>query len=153
LSLWSRFSNLFQTERVQREIDEELRAHIEDAIEAGRDPKEIRKSFGSVLRHSEDSRDIKLLPWLDSVRADAIFGWRQLRKRPITSLAAILSLALAIGSCTSVFRLADALLLRPLPVRHADELYAMVLRGVARTVRFETANGESIRNSYSCGMP
>ncbi|MBV9224740.1 MAG: ABC transporter permease, partial [Acidobacteriaceae bacterium] len=123
-------ANLFRTERLGREIDEELRAHIQDAMEAGRDPEEIKRSFGSLLRYREQSRDAKLVVWIDSLRADLIFGWRQLRKRPVTSLAAVLSLALAIGACTSVFRLVDALLLRPLPVRDAGSLYAMVLRGV-----------------------
>ena len=130
MPLWSRFANLFRTERLHREIDAELETHIEQAIEEGRDPEEARRAFGSMLRYREESRDWKLAVWMDSIRADLIFGWRQLRKRPGTSLAAVLSLALAIGSCTSVFRLVDALLLRPLPVQHADRLYAMILRGV-----------------------
>ena len=54
--------------------------------------------------------------WLDSLRADTIFGIRQLIKNKVSSGAAILSLALAIGACTSAFRLIDAVLLRPLPV-------------------------------------
>lgn len=130
MSLWSRLANLFRTEDLRREIDEELRSHIDEAIAEGRDPDEINRAFGSQLRHREQSRDAKLVLWIDSLRADLIFGWRQLCKRPVTSLAAIASLALAIGSCTSVFRLVDALLLRPLPVRDADRLYAMVLHGV-----------------------
>jgi predicted permease len=63
--------------------------------------------------------------WLDSLRADAVFGWRQLRKNRVTSAAAILSLALAIGACTSAFRLIDALLLRPLPVAEPERLYTL----------------------------
>src|SRR3954463_14825996 len=66
---------------------------------------------------------------VDSVRADAVFGWRQLRKRPVTSAAAILSLALAIGACTSAFRLIDALLLRPLPIAHPERLYSVTFKG------------------------
>lgn len=130
MSIWSRVANLFRMERLNREIDEEFQMHIDEAIESGRDPKEARTAFGPLLRYREQSRDLKLVVWIDSVRADLIFGWRQLCKRPTTSIAAVLSLALAIGSCTAVFRLIDALLLRPLPVRHADHLYAMVLRGV-----------------------
>ena len=63
--------------------------------------------------------------WLDSLRADAVFGWRQIRKNRVTSAAAILSLALAIGACTSAFRLIDALLLRPLPVAEPERLYTL----------------------------
>jgi predicted permease len=64
------------------------------------------------------------------LRADAVFGWRQIVKRKVSSAAAILSLALAIGSCTSAFRLIDALLLRPLPVAHADRLFDLNRHGI-----------------------
>jgi hypothetical protein len=64
------------------------------------------------------------------VRADAIFGWRQLAKTKITSATAILSLALAIGACTSAFRLIDALLLRPLPVANPERLYDLSRQGI-----------------------
>jgi predicted permease len=70
------------------------------------------------------------LRWLDSLRADAVLGWRQLGKHPVTSAAAILSLALALGACTAAFRLVDAMLLRPLPVAGADRLRIVAQRGV-----------------------
>jgi predicted permease len=70
------------------------------------------------------------LRWLDSLRADAVFGVRQLLKKKVTSAAAILSLALAIGSCTSAFRLIDALLLRPLPIFEPQRLYTLSRQGV-----------------------
>src|SRR5579872_5230449 len=129
MSLLSRIANIFRSDRVNREIDEELQSHIAEAIEHGRDPAEARRSFGSPMRKREQSRDIRLLPWLDSLRADAVFGWRQLNKKKVTSAAAILSLALAIGACTTAFRLIDALLLRPLPVANPQELYQAVLAG------------------------
>src|ERR1022692_4133314 len=111
MSLWSRITNLFQPHRVTREIDDELQSHIAEAIAQGRDPDEVQRAFGSPLRHREESRDLRLVPWLDSLRADAVFGWRQLRKKKITSAAAILSLALAMGASTAAFRLIDAMLL------------------------------------------
>src|SRR6476660_4367838 len=117
-------------ERLNREIDEELESHIEEAIAQGRDPIEARRAFGSALRHREGSRDVRLIAWLESLRADAVFGWRQLNKTKITSAAAILSLALAIGACTSAFRLIDALLLRPLPIAHPERLYLLGLKGI-----------------------
>ena len=129
MSLWSRIANQLRTDRLSREIDEELGSHLDEAIERGRDPAEARRAFGSTLQHRERSRDIRIIPWLDSLRADAVFGWRQIMKRKATSAAAILSLALAIGACTSAFRIIDALLLRPLPVAHADRLYAVAFEG------------------------
>ena len=123
MSLWSRIANVFRGDRLNREIDEELESHIREAIEHGRDPAAARRALGSALRHREESRDIRLIGWLDSLRTDAVFGWRQLKKNKVTSAAAIVSLALAIGACTAAFRLIDALLLRPLPVTNADRLY------------------------------
>src|SRR6266700_1372874 len=113
MSLWSRIANVLRGDRLSREIDEELQSHIEEAIQQGRDPLEVRRSFGSPLRQREASRDMRVVAWLDSLRADAVFGCRQLMKNKVTSAAAILSLALAIGACTAAFRLIDAMLLRP----------------------------------------
>src|SRR5712692_4636313 len=130
MSLRSRIANVVRGDGLSREIDEELEAHIVEAIEQGRDPAEARRAFGSVVRQREQSRDIRLIPWLDSLRADAVFGWRRLKKNKVTSAAAILSLALAIGACTAAFRLIDAMLLRPLPVREPERLYALSYQGI-----------------------
>src|SRR6266852_2968275 len=132
MSLWSRIVNVVRGDGLSRELDEELESHLAEAIEQGRAPAEVRRAFGSALRRREESRDIRLIAWLDSLRADAVFGWRQLKKNKATSAAAILSLALAIGACTSAFRLIDALLLRPLPVAAPERLYALtrVERGI-----------------------
>lgn len=129
MSLWSRIANVFLSSHLHSELDEELESHVEEAIAHGRDESEVRRVLGSPLRHREASRDVKLLPWLDSLRADAIFGWRQLNKHKVTSAAAILSLALAIGACMSAFRLIDALLLRPLPIANPERLHIVAFRG------------------------
>jgi predicted permease len=126
---------------LNREIDEELEAHIAEAITHGRDPIEARRAFGSALRHRENSRDVRLVAWLESLRSDAIFGWRQLNKTKVTSLAAILSLALAIGACTSAFRLIDALLLRPLPVSNPERLYDLSRQGIGPDGKPQTFDG------------
>ncbi len=123
MSTWSRIANVFRRERLQGELDEELLAHIEEAVANGRDPAEARRAFGSMLRRREDSQDIKLSVWIEALRSDLTFGVRQLLKHKTASAAAILSLGLAIGACTSAFRLLDALLLRPLPVADPDHLY------------------------------
>jgi predicted permease len=130
MSLWTRIVNVLRGERLNREIDEELEAHIAEAIAEGRDPVEARRAFGSTLRHRDGSRDVRLVSWLESLRSDAIFGLRQLKKTKVTSAAAILSLALAIGACTSAFRLIDAILLRPLPVANPERLYDLAEQGI-----------------------
>lgn len=141
MSLWSRIANIFGGERLNREIDEEFEAHIEEAIAQGRDAKSARKAFGSPLRHREGSRDARLIGWLESLRADAVFGLRQLAKTKVTSIAAILSLALAIGACTCAFRLIDALLLRPLPVAHPEQLYDLARQGIGPEGKPQTFDG------------
>jgi predicted permease len=125
MSLWSRISNALRSERLNREIDEELQSHIEESIASGRDPREARRAFGSPLRAREASHSIRATGWLESILADLRFGWRQLWRNKIASLTAVLSLALGIGSCVAAFRLMDALLWRPLPISNSSRLYVL----------------------------
>ena len=60
MSLWSRVANAVRGERLNREIEEELQSHIEEAIASGRDPKEARGAFGSVLHAREASHGIRV---------------------------------------------------------------------------------------------
>jgi putative ABC transport system permease protein len=130
MSWCSRIINVVRGERSLRQVDDELQSHIQEAIEKGRDPEEARRAFGSIIQQRERSRDMKIVPWLDSLRADAVFGWRQLKKNKVTSAAAILSLALAIGACSSAFRLIDAVLLRPLPIADPERLEMVGYEGL-----------------------
>jgi predicted permease len=125
MSLWSRISNALFGERLNREIEEELQAHIEEAIASGRDPREAHRAFGSALHAREASHSVRVVGWLESLLADVRFGWRQLCRNKITSVAAVLSLALGIGSCVAAFRLIDALLWRPLPISNSSKLYVL----------------------------
>src|ERR1051325_9623577 len=145
MSRWSRIANVFRSDRLSRELDEELASHLAEAVEQGRDPGEANRALGRALYLREKSCDLKLLPWLDSLRADAVFGWRQLLKRKATSAAAILSLALAIGACNSGFRVIDAILFRPLSVAGSDRLYSVARRGLGPSGDF--------RISESCEYP
>jgi hypothetical protein len=125
MSLWSRISNALFGERLHREIEEELQSHIEEAIASGRDPKDVHRAFGSALHAREASHSLRVVGWLESLLADVRFGWRQLCRNKITSFAAVLSLALGIGSCVAAFRLIDVLLWRPLPISHSSNLYEL----------------------------
>ena len=130
MSLLSRMANVFRGDRCEprdrRRAGVAHRGSDRAGPRPGRGPAGVR--LGAAQR--EESRDVRLVPWLDSLRADAVFGWRQLKKKKVTSAAAILSLALAIGACTSAFRLIDALLLRPLPVADPERLYALCREGI-----------------------
>ena len=129
MGLLSRLGNVFRGERLNSEIQEEMDAHLAEAVAQGRDPKEARRAFGSVAREREESHSVRVVGWLDSLRADVVFGWRQLMKRKVTTGAAVLSLALGIGACLSAFRLVDALLFRALPITAPERLYGLFREG------------------------
>lgn len=125
MSLWTRVWNVLRGDALHRELNEEFESHMDEAIASGRDPVEVRRAFGSVLRQREASHRVRVVGSLDSLRADVVFGWRQLRRNRVTTAVAVLSLALAMGACVSAFRLIDALLWRPLPVTAPERLFAV----------------------------
>jgi predicted permease len=113
------------------DLEEELRLHAaltrEEAARRGKAPVEsppaVSLTSPSVDRALERLRDQRGLPWLDALLADVVFGWRQVTAHPTVSLAAVVSLGLAMGASTGAFRLVDAVLLRPLPVETPDRLF------------------------------
>ena len=130
MSWLSRLMNAFRPDRLDRELEEELRFHLEaraeEAIRRGMNPqdaaREARLRLGNELHTRETSRDARLMPWLESLLKDARFGFRMLRKDSAVTAAALASLALAIGASLAAFALVDALLLRPLPVYQPERL-------------------------------
>jgi putative ABC transport system permease protein len=125
-----RLANVFRSGRLDDDLEDELRFHLEEKtrrlIAEGMPPdaaaQEARRRLGNGLTTRERSRDIKLLPWLDALVRDVRFGCRVLRKDAVVTTAAILSLALAMGACIAAFALIDALILRPLPVASPQRL-------------------------------
>ena len=130
MSLWSRLTNVFRPDGLDQDLEDEQRFHIEERAEElearglSRHAafEQARRQFGRRIQLRESSRDLRLMPWLDSLWRDVRFGQRLLRKDAAVSLAAIVSLGLAIGACTAAFSLVDALILRKLPVRDPDTL-------------------------------
>lgn len=130
-SLPLRMRTLFKKRAMETELDEEIRFHVERQVDAlverGFSPETARgmamKEMGNVERQMEQCREVRAWHWLEILRADVRFGWRQLMKRKVTTAAAVLSLALGIGSCVAAFRLVDALFLRPMPVSDPASLY------------------------------
>jgi len=130
MSWFSRAANALGGGRLDKELDEEMRFHMEARAEElmrdGSSPteaqREAQRRLGNSLAYREESRDARLAGWLESLGKDARFGVRILWKDRVVTLAAILSLALAIGACAAAFALIDALILRPLPVDQPDRL-------------------------------
>ncbi len=126
MSIWRRITNVFRSEKLAREYDEEISSHMEEARADGRD---ARRAMGSPLKHRDEMHDAHVFTWLDSLRADAVYGWRRLSRSKVTTAAAVISLGLAIGACTAAFRLVDAVMLTPLPIKSPNELYSLALKG------------------------
>ena len=78
--------------------------------------------FGAVEAIKEHYRDEQGLPFLDNLVQDVRYALRQLRKAPLFTLTATLSLAMGIGANTAVFTVIERVLLRPLPVANPQEL-------------------------------
>jgi putative ABC transport system permease protein len=133
MSWLSRVVNVFRTSRMDRELEEELRFHVEErTAELMRDglPRASAEAMalrqlGRPLRLREESRDIKLLPWLETLPQDVRFALRGLRRSPTFAFAAVCTLALGLGANTAIFSLVYAALLKPLPYPNPDELVAI----------------------------
>ena len=128
-----KFFGLFTNSRTEAEMNREMASHLalleEEFLRKGMVPAEARRqariSFGGVEQTRIACREERGLPFIEKLWADVRFGWRQLCRNKITSAAAVLSLALGIGSCVAAFRLIDALLWRPLPISGASNLYVL----------------------------
>lgn len=113
------------------ELAEEIRLHIEERaehlMEEGMTRQEAeraaRMAFGNPTLLEERSREVWHWPTLESIWADVRFALRQHRRSPGFTLAAVLTLALAIGANAVVFGLMEGLILRPLNVPQAESLY------------------------------
>jgi len=129
-TLISQSKALFGRHKLDHDLDEELRAHIDLAIEEnlkqGMSMERARtaalKTFGGVTQAREAYRVQRGIPLIEQIARDVRFGIRQLRRSPGFALTAILTLAIGLGANMAVFSLINGLLLRSLPVPHADEL-------------------------------
>src|SRR5690242_1317605 len=117
--LWGTLSR----NRRDREMEEELRSHLElaseDMVRHGSSREEAfraaRLTAGGVSQAMDAMRDQRGLAWLDGLTLDVSYALRSLRHNPAFTAVAVLTLALAIAGNTVIFGVIDAVLLRPLP--------------------------------------
>ena len=143
-----RLRSLWRGADLDRELDEELRDHLERQVDAnishGMTPETARRSallaIGGIERRKDEMRDTRGISAVENLLRDLRLAARQLRKQPGFTFTAIVSLALGIGANTAIFQLLNALSLRTLPVKGPHELVEMRLTGDGRAGRHTGRN-------------
>src|SRR5437879_3985532 len=123
-------NRLFGKRKRDKELDEEVRSHLEMAArervgrgEAADDAKHAaRQEFGNVGLVKEVARDQWGSRWLEDIAEDARYGVRRMRKSPGFTAIAVLTLALGIGVNTAIFSLVNGILLVSLPYPNPERL-------------------------------
>jgi len=148
--LLSRAAGLWQRQErmqdLQREIESHLELEADELQESGISAEEsrhaARRAFGNTALVAEDVRALRSLSWVEGLGRDLRYAGRALRKTPGFTAVAVLTLALGIGANTAIFSAIDALMLRPLPFSHAEQLVRL----------YATKNNVAIEGFYA-GSP
>ena len=133
MSWFSRLKNALYSRRLDDDLADEIRDHVErraeDLHRRGLTPSEAQRqaalAFGNVTRVREASRDLKVWVRLEGSLQDIRYAARGLVRNRVFAVTAIVSLGLAIGANTAIYSVVDAALLRPLPLPQPDRLLAL----------------------------
>ncbi|MFB3776288.1 MAG: ADOP family duplicated permease [Bryobacteraceae bacterium] len=113
---------LFRRDHLDRDLEEEMRLHLEMKADEAGDPASARRSFGNPLLLREQSKDLWAWRWLDALARDMRYALRTLRRSPGFVAVAVTTLALGIGLNLAVFALIYKIVLRPVDYRGVDRL-------------------------------
>jgi predicted permease len=137
MSWLSRLTNTLNPRRLDNDLAEEMRDHIErraadlqaKGLSASEAQRKAALTFGSVTGLWEQSRELRLLGTLEATLQDIRYAWRGILKNPALAVTVVVSLGLAIGANTAIYSILDAALLRPLPVPRPDQLFTLSSTG------------------------
>jgi macrolide transport system ATP-binding/permease protein len=129
-----RLRSIFRGAQVERELQDELRFHvdhkIEEGIAQGLSPQEARRAalraMDGLEQRKEEMRDLRRIHWLTDFIDDARYAVRSLRRMSGLTAFVIVTLALGIGLSTAAFSMVDGLILRPYPVAHPGSIVDLV---------------------------
>ena len=133
MSFFRRVSNLFARSKVDREIDAELRSHVEmrteDNLASGMSADEARRDalirFGNPTATKERVTGMDAALMVDSIWSDIRYACRQLIKNPGFACTAVVVLAIGIGASVAIFAFVDAALIKPLPYKDPTRLVSL----------------------------
>ncbi len=142
-----RLAEVFRKERRERELEAEVRAHLDALAEEnvrrgmsmGEARQAARREFGGVEQTKEIYRGRRGLPLLESLSQDLRFACRSLAKRRGFTAAAILIVALGVGATTAVFSVVDRILFRSLPYPEDDRLVSFGVKAPFEGIEFMLA--------------
>jgi len=138
--LMFRLRALFRRKSVEAELEEELRAHVENQVEkyvqsglpAEEAHRRARLEFGGLELVKEECRDARGVNLIETTIQDVRYGLRQLRRNPGFTAVATITLALGIGATTAIFSVVDTVLLHSAPYARSGELVAITEKGPPR---------------------